>query len=110
MSQQPSILRHPALRLFLLVAVVGTPLAAQAYVGPGAGLSLLSALWGLLCAVGAALLFVILWPLRRMRRRRAERNRAHESTATSETHDSATGTPNPSEPSTARADDEQSPR
>jgi uncharacterized Tic20 family protein len=46
---------------------------ATAYVGPGAGLSLLGALWGLLLAVGAAVGFVILWPLRRMRRRAKER-------------------------------------
>lgn len=42
---------------------------ASAYVGPGAGLSLLGALWGLLLAVGAALLFVILWPVRQLRKR-----------------------------------------
>lgn len=51
--------------------------AAQAYVGPGAGLSLLSALWGLLCAIGAAFLFVILWPIRRMRRKRREARQAN---------------------------------
>lgn len=50
------------------------PLIAQAYVGPGAGLSLLGALWALLIALGTALLFVVAWPLRKMiRRRRAER-------------------------------------
>ena len=46
--------------------------AAQAYVGPGAGLSLLGALWGVVAAIGAALLFVLLWPIRRMRRRKKE--------------------------------------
>ncbi len=49
---------------------------AVAYVGPGAGLSLLGALWGLLLAVGAALLFIVLWPLRRYLRRRAEARQA----------------------------------
>jgi len=45
---------------------------AQAYVGPGAGLSLIGALWGLVVAVGAAVGFVVLWPLRRaLRGRRA---------------------------------------
>jgi hypothetical protein len=44
--------------------------AAFAYVGPGAGLSLLGALWGLLAALAAAVLFVILWPLRQMLKRR----------------------------------------
>jgi hypothetical protein len=55
--------------LTLLVLTIGTVNTAAAYVGPGAGLSLLGALWGLLLSVGAALWFVIMWPLRRMRKR-----------------------------------------
>jgi membrane protein implicated in regulation of membrane protease activity len=46
------------------------PSLALAYVGPGAGLTLLAALWGLLVAVLVALGFVVLWPIRRWRRRR----------------------------------------
>jgi len=42
---------------------------ALAYIGPGAGLSLLGALWGVIAAVVAALLFLLLWPLRRLMRR-----------------------------------------
>ena len=49
--------------------VAGVALPAAAYIGPGAGLSLLGAFWGLLLAGGAALAFVILWPLRRFFRR-----------------------------------------
>ncbi|MEX2122634.1 MAG: hypothetical protein WD795_01995 [Woeseia sp.] len=48
------------------------PLTAHAYVGPGAGLSLLGALWALIVAVGAALVFLVAWPIRRMRRRKRE--------------------------------------
>ena len=46
---------------------------AAAYVGPGAGLGVLTALWGLLIAVAMALGFILLWPIRRyvLRRRRA---------------------------------------
>ncbi len=47
------------------------PVVAQAYVGPGAGLSLLAALWGLVVAIGVAVIFFIMWPIRRMRRRKA---------------------------------------
>jgi len=43
---------------------------ALAYVGPGAGLSLLGAFWGLLVAVLAALAFVIVYPVRRLMRAR----------------------------------------
>ena len=61
------------IRSGLAAALMLAPFAAaQAYVGPGAGLSLLGALWGVVAAIGAALLFVVLWPIRRMRRRKKE--------------------------------------
>lgn len=62
--------------LFIAAFVsIGTAATAHAYVGPGAGLSLLGALWGLLLAVGAALLFVILWPVRQMMKKaRSKKN------------------------------------
>lgn len=70
----------------LALTLAGT-LPAHAYVGPGAGLSLLGALWGLVVAVGAALGFVLLWPLRRaLRRRRAT---AAPGTPPQDPHDSA---------------------
>jgi membrane protein implicated in regulation of membrane protease activity len=52
------------------VIVLSGAAPALAYVGPGAGLSLVGAFWGLLVAVFAAFAFVILWPLRRLFRRR----------------------------------------
>jgi membrane protein implicated in regulation of membrane protease activity len=69
---------------------------AAAYVGPGAGLSLLSALWGLLAAVFAALAFVIVWPFRRMLKRR----RGQETSARAETQ--TAGASNPSADSQSR--------
>lgn len=61
------------------LAAATLPLAAEAYVGPGAGLSLLGALWALLIALGTAIAFVVAWPLRKMlRRRRAERAAAEQ--------------------------------
>lgn len=52
---------------------------ALAYVGPGAGLSLLGALWALLVAVAMALAFIVAWPVRRLlRRRRAAKAGAAE--------------------------------
>lgn len=55
--------------ILTILFLLGQVAAAVAYVGPGAGLSLLGALWGLLLAIGAALAFLILWPLRRIRQR-----------------------------------------
>jgi len=57
-----------SLMMFAAVASYATP--AAAYVGPGAGLSVVSALIGVLLAVGAAAVFVVGWPIRRMLRRR----------------------------------------
>lgn len=60
--------------LYLVCTSLLMPVAASAYIGPGAGLSLLAALWALVVAVVTALAFVVAWPVRRMlRRRRAAR-------------------------------------
>lgn len=48
------------------------PFSASAYIGPGAGLSLLGAMWALIIAIVAALVFVFTWPIRRMLRRKRE--------------------------------------
>lgn len=48
------------------------PVTVSAYIGPGAGLSLLGALWALLVAVATALIFVLAWPMRTMLRRKRE--------------------------------------
>jgi hypothetical protein len=60
--------------ILVLIGAAAMSNAAFAYVGPGAGLTLLGALWGLLLAICAALAFVVMWPLRQWRKRvRAER-------------------------------------
>lgn len=57
--------------------------AAEAYVGPGAGISLIGALIGLLSAIGLAVFAILRWPIRRyMMRRRAARSAATESGST----------------------------
>lgn len=61
--------------LTVVLAVLSLPGAAIAYVGPGAGLSLLGALWALVAAIVLAIGFVIAWPLRvLLRQKNATRN------------------------------------
>ncbi|WP_262690538.1 NfeD family protein [Kordiimonas aestuarii] len=59
-----------------MLAVAGVSASAQAYVGPGAGLSLLGALWALLIAIFAAVGFVFAWPVRKWLRKRKARRAA----------------------------------
>ena len=77
-------MRKLAICLIFAMAAL-TPTLAQAYIGPGAGLSLLGAFWALVAAVGTMLLFIIAWPVRRMLRRssrnRAARDQAHHDAA-----------------------------
>ena len=55
--------------LAVVVAALGAAIPAAAYVGPGAGLSLVGAFWGLLVAIFAALAFIVVWPVRRLLKR-----------------------------------------
>ena len=56
--------------LFLLLASGG----AIAYVGPGAGISVLGSLLGILVTIGVALLAIIMWPIRKMMKKRKAAN------------------------------------
>jgi membrane protein implicated in regulation of membrane protease activity len=72
---------HQLLQRFLISSAAAGLLLlytapADAYIGPGAGLSLLGALWALLVAVAAALAFLVLWPFRQAMKRRAAQKRA----------------------------------
>jgi Na+/melibiose symporter-like transporter len=60
----------PAIAVTILATMVAEP--AWAYIGPGAGLSMLAAFWALLMAVLGAIGFLIFQPVyRRIRRRNA---------------------------------------
>jgi membrane protein implicated in regulation of membrane protease activity len=69
--------------LILLALVLLTPVStALAYVGPGAGMSVLGSLLSILATIVVAIGAIIIWPLRKfMKRRKARRN----STAGAET-------------------------
>ena len=57
-------------RVFLFGSAGLLPITAYAYIGPGAGLSLLGALWALVLALLTAIVFIVAWPIKRMLRKR----------------------------------------
>ncbi|MFT3765955.1 MAG: hypothetical protein QM820_10625 [Minicystis sp.] len=65
--------RRVSAALAIAALLVAGP--AQAYVGPGAGVSLLGAVIGLGAAIATAVGFILLWPVRvlwrRLQRRKA---------------------------------------
>jgi hypothetical protein len=70
-----SFMRRPAFFLILTIALTFLYCdSAMAYIGPGAGITLLSAIWGVIVAFLLAISAVVFWPIRLILRRR--RNRA----------------------------------
>lgn len=65
-----------ARHLIALLAAVAIPGSAFAYVGPGAGLTMLGALLGVLAALVLAITGVLLWPIRAMLARRRQAKKA----------------------------------
>ena len=70
--RKPAVGPGTMLALVAGIAVAGLPQAAAAYVGPGAGLTMLGALWAVIAAVLFALAGLVIWPIRAMRRRRKQ--------------------------------------
>jgi uncharacterized membrane protein len=69
------------IKTIVLLALATMPAAAFAYVGPGAGISLLGALWGLIVGVVMAISVILFWPVRIMLRKRKARREAAASEA-----------------------------
>jgi uncharacterized membrane protein len=67
---RPTTPGRSGLTLMAAIAVALLPHTAAAYVGPGAGLSMLAALWAVIAAILFALAGLVIWPIRAMRRRR----------------------------------------
>jgi hypothetical protein len=64
-------MRSGMLLALVLVGVVLTlPEGAQAYFGPGAGVTMLGALWGVVLALAFAVFAFLAWPIRAILRRR----------------------------------------
>lgn len=71
-----------------ITSITLLPEIAMAYVGPGAGISVLGALWGLIVGVVMALGIVLFWPIRMLIRKR----KAAAEVKNSEATNSASGT------------------
>ncbi len=70
-------MRPTSKAIIALVTIALWPGIALAYVGPGAGISMLGALWGLLLGIFTAIGVVLFWPIRSMlRKRKAKREAA----------------------------------
>lgn len=69
-------------RVILLLVVtlltVTIPEVTYAYIGPGAGVSLIGSFLGILVAVLIALFALIAWPIRRMLKARKAQNKTDE--------------------------------
>ncbi len=62
----------------LIVAATLLPDLAIAYVGPGAAVSALGALWGLIVGIVVALAVILFWPIRILIRKMKQKNAAAE--------------------------------
>jgi hypothetical protein len=57
------------MRLLILCLLLLVSASAEAYIGPGAGLSVLGSLWAVLVGIVLALFAILSWPLRILWRR-----------------------------------------
>ncbi len=57
-----------ALLCAVLLVLIAQP--AAAYIGPGAGITMLGALWGVIVAIALAIGAILFWPIRILFRRR----------------------------------------
>jgi hypothetical protein len=73
-------------RLFFLAAAMLLSTPATAYIGPGAGISVLGSLLGILATIVVAIGAIVMWPLRKMlKKRRQARAESNVSAASANT-------------------------
>jgi hypothetical protein len=81
-TETMTTMAKPLSLLFAALAILLVAPPAEAYIGPGAGITLIVSFIGLLVAVVAAIGAVLFWPLRRlMKRRRAAATTAPQTDA-----------------------------
>jgi len=78
-------LKHVASLFMVALPAAFIPGLALAYVGPGAGISMLGAFWGLVVGIVMALGVILFWPIRMMMRKRKAAREEAENNAGGET-------------------------
>ena len=71
--------------LWALLFLIFLPTSGFGYVGPGAGITFLGALWAVSAAVILALIGLLLWPIRVLLRRKKQRTASAEEQETGST-------------------------
>ena len=90
---------HPVWRLLVGAAIVlacsvADTGSALAYVGPGAGITMLGALWAVIAGIVLAVLGLMIWPIRAyLRRRKRAAGGADEDELVTETSEKAANDP-----------------
>jgi hypothetical protein len=70
------LVKNFGIYLVLLACFLGSPCDGLAYFGPGAGVSMLGAMWGVIIALIFTITGIVLWPLRiLLKRMKKKRNK-----------------------------------
>ena len=77
------------LRLITLAAALLLSTPALAYIGPGAGISVLGSLLGILATIVVAIGAIIMWPLRKLLKKRKQAAAEAENTQSATESESA---------------------
>lgn len=70
---------HETIAIFVIAGTFLFPTTAAAYVGPGAGLSVIGSLLALIAAVILAVVGFVWYPIKRIRKKRKARTREDDS-------------------------------
>jgi membrane protein implicated in regulation of membrane protease activity len=76
------------MRVFALCLMLLVSASAEAYIGPGAGLSVLGSLWAVIVGIVLALFAILSWPIRILWRRLRRKRLASAQVAGNDPHDS----------------------
>lgn len=85
--------RNPVIGLAAIIAMVFAASPAFAYIGPGAGISMLGALWAVIAGIVLAIAGLLIWPIRALMRRRKAHTAPASTNAMSDAGEAPTSGP-----------------